>query len=149
LTIPDITLGASYDQRGSAYDNMFSLSMSIPIPLLNRNQGNIEAAEAMYSQITIQLELKRSEIQQDIRQAHENYQYALLNHQFSNSQLESNLDEVYRSTLDNFRRGNISMIDFTDFMESYYQSTIEINQARKTFILACEQLNYSTNETLF
>src|SRR5262249_46228782 len=48
--IPDLTLGANYDRAGSYVTNYNSLSLSFPIPLLNRNQGNIRMAQFQLDQ---------------------------------------------------------------------------------------------------
>src|SRR6185369_10631934 len=45
LRVPDVTLGANWDRAGSYINNYNSVSLSFPIPLLNRNKGNIRAAE--------------------------------------------------------------------------------------------------------
>ncbi|WP_435525185.1 hypothetical protein [Chryseobacterium indoltheticum] len=43
----------------------------------------------------------------------------------------SNLDLVYDGMLKNFRNGNISLIEFTDFMESYRQTALQIYDMKK------------------
>jgi len=50
LSIPDITFGASYDQMGGAFRNQTDLTIGIPLPLWNKNKGNIKTAKAFISQ---------------------------------------------------------------------------------------------------
>ncbi|HET9136613.1 MAG TPA: TolC family protein [Candidatus Kapabacteria bacterium] len=149
LAIPDLTVGATYDQRGSAYENEINLSLSIPLPLWNRNQGNIAAADATLRQATTTQELGRLQVIEEVKFAYKRYQQARENFLLADSTLTSNFQTIYRSMLENFQNRNTSMIEFTDFMESYHQSIVEINQLRNTFIQACEQLNLSTNSSLF
>ncbi|MEJ0031541.1 MAG: TolC family protein [Bacteroidota bacterium] len=59
LAIPDISIGGDYDQRGGAFINQVGLMFSMPLPLTNRNQGNIKAAEqSAKSVVTLQQQVK-------------------------------------------------------------------------------------------
>jgi len=42
---PDITVGGGYRRKEESSDNTLVLGVSIPLPLFNRNQGNIKEAE--------------------------------------------------------------------------------------------------------
>src|SRR5882724_7542679 len=44
LVVPDVSVGVEYDQRSSYIQNYYGLAISLPIPLLNKNKGNIKAA---------------------------------------------------------------------------------------------------------
>jgi len=41
------------------------------------------------------------------------------------------------------------MLEFTDFMESYNQSFIQINELKKSLILSGLNLNFITNKEIF
>ena len=45
LSVPDLTIGTRWTQRGAAFDNQLALSFGIPIPLWNKNKGNQMKAE--------------------------------------------------------------------------------------------------------
>src|ERR1700712_3152195 len=45
LAVPDLTAGLEFDQRSSYAPNYYGLALSIPIPILNKNKGNIKAAQ--------------------------------------------------------------------------------------------------------
>src|SRR5947209_8770240 len=44
LRSPDLTVGVEYDKANSYVPNFYGLTVSLPLPLINRNQGNIAAA---------------------------------------------------------------------------------------------------------
>lgn len=44
--IPNVTIGTGYERQNENKSNDWRLSASIPVPLWNRNQGNIRAAKA-------------------------------------------------------------------------------------------------------
>ena len=45
-----------------------------------------------------------------------------------------NLDTVYQGVYNNFIKRNISLLEFTDFLESYNESMISINNIKKNLI---------------
>jgi outer membrane protein, heavy metal efflux system len=45
MAVPDINIFASYDQRGGAFNNQINSGISIPLPLWNRNRGNIKTSQ--------------------------------------------------------------------------------------------------------
>ncbi|WP_339791059.1 TolC family protein [uncultured Imperialibacter sp.] len=151
LAIPDLTLGASYDQRGGAFQNQVNLTLGLPLPLWNRNQGHIKLAEAELAQSQKLYELQSSKLQNEIITALQKYEEASANYQYISSPNSdfNNFDRVYAGVLANFQKRNISLIEFTDFMESYQQSIIQSNNIRKDFAGACERINYTTSTPVF
>ena len=148
LAVPDLTLGAAYDQRGGAFNNQVNLTFGIPVPLWNRNRGNIAAARARISESGTLAQQKQIEIQARIASAYKTFRY-------QQEQLQQTLrsrpdfEAVYAGVLQNFRRGNLSLIEFTDFMESYNESTLFLAETKKQFFLSGETLNHLTNEQVF
>ena len=149
LAVPDLTAGASYDQNGGAFHNQINLTLGIPLPLWNKNKGNIQAAQIQLSQANIQKDYKVLELKAKIENAYSSWsQKQLL---FSQRVLDegSNLDLVYKGVLQNFLKRNISLLEFTDFMESYNQNIAQLNELKKSLLLSCETINYIVNEKIF
>ncbi len=149
LAVPDLTTGLSYDQQGGAFRNQVNLTLGIPIPLWNRNRGNIREAEARLSQTRFESDYKRTEImglagtQYDI--------WTQQARQLSNISPTTiaDLESVYSGVVSNFRKRNISLLEFTDFVESYNQALNQFNEIRKTWILAGLSLENTLNLNLF
>jgi len=59
------------------------------------------------------------------------------------------MDLVFDGIVTNFQRGNVSLIDFTDFMESYKQSVLHIYDMKKQIMLSAEQLNQLVQTKIF
>lgn len=147
-TVPDLNLGANYDQRGGAFNNQVNLTFGVPLPLWNSNKGNIKIAEAELGQVQMQQKQVELELNSKINNAIKSFktQQKQYNETVSNFQ---NFDIVYSGILKNFQQRNISLIEFTDFMESYNQSIMYINDIKKQLIINGETLNYLTNENIF
>ncbi|WP_231891029.1 hypothetical protein [Flavobacterium succinicans] len=63
--------------------------------------------------------------------------------------INSDFEAVYNGILTNFQKRNISLLEFTDFMESYNQAQIQVNELKKKVVLSGEELNSTLNKDLF
>lgn len=149
LSVPDITAGLSYDQRGGAFQNQVNFTLGIPLPIWNRNKGNVKIAEAQWHQFGIKRDFKRLEIQMQVESYWQIWQQQLTQFQNIDSSSTLNLAEVYKGMLLNFQKRNITLFEFTDFMESYNQAFIQINEIKKALIFAGLNINYITNKEIF
>jgi cobalt-zinc-cadmium efflux system outer membrane protein len=61
----------------------------------------------------------------------------------------SNMEIVYDGMLKNFRKGNISLIEFTDFMDSYRETALQIFDMKNEIIQSAEQLNQLVQTKIF
>lgn len=149
LSVPDLTLGASYDQRGGAFNNQTNLTFGIPLPLWNKNRGNIKMAKSQLSAAQLQKEYKILELKNKIETAYTNWRQQQIQYLKVDANNKDNFIVVYSGILQNFQKRNISLLEFTDFMESYNQSVLVMNEMQKQLVLSCETLNHLTNEKLF
>ena len=149
LSVPDITAGISYDQFSGAFNNEMNFSIGIPLPLWNKNKGNIKIAEAEVQQAKLLKEYKKVELESSVESL-----WQLWNNQVEQvrsipTTMTQNLDLVLKGMVKNFQKRNIPLIEFIDFMESYNQSNIEIYEIKKSWILTCMNINYITNQDFF
>jgi cobalt-zinc-cadmium efflux system outer membrane protein len=149
LAVPDIITGLAYDQRGGAFQNQVNITLGIPLPLWNKNKGNIKMAEAQLQQTNFNKDFKKLELQTKVETYWQLWQQQVKQYQNIDKSTISNLEEVYNGTLSNFQKRNITMLEFTDFMESYTQSSIQINEIKKSLILSGLNLNFITNKEIF
>ena len=145
---PDLTLGGAYDQSGGAFNNQFSLTVGMSLPFKNKNRGNIKMAETMVSQASVDIDQAKTSLTAQLSTAYNSLQYQ--QNQLSRSlKSTASFDTVYAGVIQNFQKRNISLIEFTDFIESYNQSTLYINEIKKQIIISKETINYITNENIF
>ncbi len=149
LAVPDLTLGSSYDQRGGAFNNQVNLTLGIPLTLWNKNKGNIKIAQAQLLQNQTLASLKETELRAKIITANSNLLYRQQQYARLSTSTADNMQTVYKGMLTNFQKRNISLIEFTDFMESYNQSVMLLNEMKKQIILSGENLNTLVNQNIF
>jgi len=149
LSVPDITLGAKYDQRSGAFNNEANLTVGIPLPLWNQNKGNIKYAQTILAQSKIEKQNFDLQLQNEITSAWNKWEESRKNYVVVKPNVNSDFEAVYNGILTNFQKRNISLLEFTDFMESYNQVNIQVNELKKKLALSAEELNSTINKDLF
>ena len=149
LAIPDLTVGTEWDQLGGAFKNQVGINLGIPLPFWNRNQGNIKIAKAQFEEATAQKQLMNNKVISEVSAAFRKWQEANENFRFFGKSSLQNLEDVQNGIFKNFRNGNLSLIEFTDFMESCHSTQMQYYQFGQNLVNACEQVNYATNSKIF
>jgi cobalt-zinc-cadmium efflux system outer membrane protein len=149
LAIPDVTVGADWDQSGSAFKNQIGLNIGIPLPLWNRNQGNIKIARAQMNEASVQQTIQNNKVTSEVLQSLHKWKEATENYRLLTKSSLQNLEDVQNGIFTNFKNGNLSLIEFTDFMESYHSTLMQYYQFAQNLANACEQINFATNSKIF
>jgi len=149
LATPDLTVGGLWSRAGSYIPDYYALTLSIDLPIFNRNQGNIDVSART-------LESDRA--------MHDNERKTVLEEVSAALRRASELERLYRSfdrkfplqyhalvdgMIANYQKRNMSVIEFTDFIESYRTSMLQMNQLGNDRADSMEMLNYVTGTDLF
>lgn len=150
LAVPDLHVGATYDKNGSYAPNFVGLTLGIDLPFWNRNQGNIRSAGNEIKVQEQQLAQWNNIVATDVQLALQKInlmdkQYQLIN--FKSFGLEYN--KLMAEVAMNFRKGNISLLQFIDYFNSYSDNIKNTNKLLLDRITAYEELNYATGTELF
>lgn len=148
LGIPDVTVGGRWSRAGGYVPDYFGLTVSVDLPLFNRNQGNIAVSER-----TIQAD---KALQSNVRQHVEKEVFVAYNKAMATDKLFKSLDKKfvgeYRILIDgmiaNYEKRNISIVEFTDFYESFRTSMLQLNQLQSDRIDAFENINFVAGTSL-
>ena len=149
MAVPDVTLGAAWTQRGGAFQNEVGLNLGIPLPFWNRNQGNIKIAKAQFDEATVQHTIQRNVVTSEVFQSVKKWKEATANYRYLTRSYLQNLEDVQNGIFRNFKNGNLSLIEFTDFMESYHSTMMQYYQFSQNLVNACEEINFTTNSKIF
>lgn len=147
--IPDVEISLSYDMKGNYPDNYTGIGIKLPIPLFNRNQGEIKKARIAIDAGKSQLQQQEVILENEVYNA---YTSALRTEQLYdgfdknfNSDFENLLGEVIK----NFKNRNIGLIEFMDFYDAYKTNTIEANSLKYERMHAKEEINFVTGSNIF
>lgn len=149
LNVPDLNLGIGWDQAGGTFNNEINLMVGIPLPLWKINQGNVEKANFAIQQNQKNAEYQKLNLETKVHSFYRTWksQYDQLS-EIKDTDLQ-NLELVYNGMLTNFKKGNVSLIEFTDFMESYRQTALQIYDMKNDLIQSAEQLNQLVQTKIF
>lgn len=146
---PDLTLGTAYDQRGGAFNNQINLTFGMPLPVWNKNKGNIKIAEIQVKQSKTLENYALLQLKNEVSATYKKWIEANKNYQFLTKSNTASFEQVYQGVMYNFKKQNITILEFTDFMESYNQSIQNFNEINKVLILSSEELNKTLNKQVF
>ncbi|OQP65564.1 transporter [Niastella vici] len=148
MAVPDLTAGAQFDKRGSFVNNASFLTVAMDLPFFNRNQGNIKAAKIAIDQSNTNLTRQKLTVENEVQQA---YGKALNTEKMLNAidpGFQNDFDKLLKSITENFEKRNISLLEFTDFYDSYKQNVLQWNQLQNDRIQAIESLNFSIGKPI-
>ena len=148
LAKPDVRVGGSYDQAASYVPNYIGLSISMDVPVFNRNQGGIRAAGSQIDYQRLQQRQKGIQVTTEISIAWQKVQEIERLYQTVSGQFTEQFDSLNRGVVENFQKRNISLLEFIDLVETYNDSIRELNRLRSDRIGAYEELNYTVGEDI-
>lgn len=113
------------------------------------NKGNIEKAKYAIQQNEKNSEYQKLNLQTQVELAYQTWKNQY-DQYFELKPIDlENLETVYNGILKNFRNGNVSLIEFTDFMESYRQTVLQVYEMKKQIMISAEQLNQLVQTKIF
>lgn len=149
MNVPDLNVGAQYDQNSGTFKNEVNLTVGIPLPLWKSNKGNVERAKFAIQQNQRNADFQRLDLETKVQSAYKIWktQYDQLQ-EIKTTDLD-NMELVYNGMLKNFRKGNISLIEFADFMDSYRETALQIYDMKNEIMQSAEQLNQLIQTKIF
>ncbi len=119
------------------------------MPLWNKNKGNIKHAQSILEQSKVEKQNFDLQLETEITSAWNKWEECRKNYAVIKPTINADFDAVYNGMLTNFQKRNVPLLEFTDFMESYNQASIQVNEIKKKLVLSGEELNSTINKDLF
>lgn len=145
LAKPDLTIGPEFDQRNSYAPNYTGLTLSIPLNIFNRNQGNIKAAASSLQQEQTEFNLQSSRVTGEISASAEKFLFM----QHINSQEQADFtakyDSLFQNMVKSYQARQINLLDFTDFLDAYKETRLKLSEQQINLLKAAAELNYVSN----
>jgi len=147
VPLPDFTFGGHWSRNGGYVPNYFEITLGCELPIFNRNQGNIESAEVVVAADSLQRRGAREKVRREVERA---LAKAMEADQLFRS-FDRSFPEEYRSLVadmvSNYAKRNMSVVEFTDFIESYRSSMRQMNDLENDRADALEALNDAAGAT--
>ena len=104
---------------GKQSGTSWAVGITVPLPVYNRNQGNIERAKINVYQTEVQLAYQEKRVEIEVRQAIKEYQVSGQIADRIRHQVLPGLEQAYRDRLRLFQEGEITKIVFLDAQRRY------------------------------
>jgi len=142
LKSPDLTIGPEYDHNSSYTPRYLGFSISLPLNILNKNQGNIKSAQANIKQeetilLNTELQLKNA-VQNSLNKLIATFKLS----ESSQKEFYTNYELLYNNIAESYKQRQISLIEFIDFFDAYKDVQLKLFQQKLNLQLAKEEMNY-------
>lgn len=145
MGIPDVSVGTEYDTFGTEKRSRFGVGISFPIPIFNRNQGEIVRRNAEFKQIEQEIKRTERQILSDIRQALNTYQASIRIFETYRSRRKE-MEDLLNNSERAFSMGGITVLDLLDTRKTYRDFITKYNQALTQVVLNQQLLKLYTGE---
>ena len=139
---PDITVGTQFARVGG--DNTGGMSFTVPLPIFNRKEGEISAAEAQIQTVRTQLKQARLQALTDVDKAYRAYE---MNQQIVKLYDDTSVEKA-RQSLDiaekAYEHGGTSLLELLDARRTYRQTLVARDQAQFNYKQSILQLELAT-----
>ncbi len=141
LAVPDLTVGPEFDQSSNYTSNYYGLTLSLPLPIFDRNKGNIKSAGFLVQREEAILKQAEVKLHNDVLNA---YHKLLLNINLSNDadiSFYRDYYDLYNNIIESYNNRQIGMIEFLEYFTDYQE--VRKNQLKQVYNLrmAKEELN--------
>ena len=148
MAFPEFSVNGSYDRAGNFINNYFAIGVSLSVPIFNRNQGNVKAARFSIQQAGAEQENAANRADMELYTAYASLDKAVQLYQSTNMELERNFEKLIAGVNENFKKRNISLLEFIDYYDSYKETCIQLHEIKKDVFLAMENLNTTIGQTI-
>ena len=143
---PDITLSAGYRRFAATDDNAAVIGFSIPLPLFNRNQGNIREARAQLDKTRQLQAATTTRLDAELGQAYQ----TLLASQQEIATLQGKIlpfaQEAYDTINKGYGAGRFSFLELLEARRTLTSSRIQLLNAKRTYHRAVAEIEGLTGQ---
>jgi outer membrane protein, heavy metal efflux system len=131
----DYTVSGEYHrQEGSDISgNSYGVYFSAPLPIFNRNQGEIARAQIQRQQLQTKVQALENDISSEVANAYAQYATARDIVDTIERQMLSQAQDVRTATEYSYRRGEASFVEFLDAVRAFNETMQSYNQARADY----------------
>ncbi|MGB1087478.1 MAG: TolC family protein [Alphaproteobacteria bacterium] len=147
--IPDPSFRVGVRRFNDTDDSAVIAGASIPLPVLNRNQGGIAEAEALYRRRLQNVEDAKRIAQQQLAEAWQNWRTAYSEASRFQSTLIPAAEKAYRLSREGFEKGRFPFLEVLDAQRTLFQARAGHHNALKRYHVSradVERLATSTGD---
>ena len=141
LAVPDLTVAPEFDQASNYTPNYYGLGISLPLPILDRNRGNIKSAKWQVKSEEAMMKQAYQKLQNDVLNAYQKLQLSVNLASNTDANFYQDYSQLYKNIVESYNNRQISMIEFLEYFNDYQD--VKKNQLQQILNLRMskEELN--------
>ena len=136
MAFPEFSVKGSYDRVGNFINDYFAIGVSLSVPIFSIRQAGAEQENAA------------NHADMELYTAYASLDKAVQLYQSTHMELERNFEKLIEGVNENFKKRNISLLEFIDYYDSYKETCIQLHEIKKDVFLAMENLNTTIGQTI-
>jgi cobalt-zinc-cadmium efflux system outer membrane protein len=149
MAVPDLTLQGTYDRNGSYISNYFGVGVGISLPVLNKNQGNIQAAKIRIQSSQQLLSAYNLQVDSDVERAYTKALQTEQLYQTFDQRFNDDFGRLIDGVTTNYKKQNIDVVEFLDFFDSYKSSQLQFAQLQNDRMHSLEEVSFAVGTNPF
>ncbi len=146
---PGLHVGGIWDRQSNYIRNYTGVVVGFDLPVFNRNQGNIKIAQNNYEKSLVNLQYAEQNVMSEVLTAYRQVSdYNTLYRNKDNNLIEE-FDKMIVGFIGNYQKRNITLIEFIDFYETYKNYINSVYELRGNRLQAIEYLNFTTGVDVY
>lgn len=139
----DYTLSGEYHRQEGAdvRGNSYGVFVSAPLPIFNRNQGEIARAQVQQQQLRTKVQALETDISSEVTNAYAQYSTTREIVDEIERQMLTQAQDVRTTTEYSYRRGEASFVEFLDAVRAYNETMQSYNDARADYARSLHTLD--------
>ena len=145
LPISAISIGPTYsEERAGDREHIIGVGISVPLPLWNRNSGNIETATARRMQAEVSLAVVQREVERKVFQAALTYKTKLAEIGKWRPDSVEHFREAAELADRHYRLGAVPIATYVELQKQYLEAVESLLNTKKEALEAAAQLELLT-----
>lgn len=143
LAVPDLTGSISYSKTGSFNPNYFGINLGLPLPVFNKNQYNIKAAQLVINQQKTLQEAALVQVNTDVINAYRRLEDLEKFRNGPSGKIYKDYEDFFNTNvIKSYRTHQTTLVDFFVFYQTYQQNKIQQIDMDAQIRQAIEFLNF-------
>lgn len=143
LAVPDLTASLSYSKSGSYNNNYFGLNLGLPLPVFNKNQFNIKAAQLVINQQQNLQDAALVQISSDVINAYRRLEDLEKWRNGTSAKAYKDYEDFFNANvMSSYQTKQMTLVDFIVFYQNYQQNKIQQIDTDAQIRQAVENLNF-------
>ncbi len=149
MAAPDLKLAYQPRDRGSNYVRSYQgFNVEFYIPLFDRNQGDIKAAEYSVTKSNLQYAQIENQVRNEVVAAYNRYKNSNTGLTNYSPELLDRLKQLNSSTNENFKKRNISLLQFIDYQRIFILTNIQLIELKQQYLNNVNELNFAVGTNI-